>query len=663
MRFMQLFIPMLLVFCWNTLLQAQEGFGTQGFEPEKAECISPAQYETIWAAIEQSRTELKKRNPEIFEKNVQRVSFTWPLRQASGQNDPSYYGISNFVDHNKNYPNQLRDYNCGTRTYDLASGYSHQGTDIYIYPFPWHKMRNNHVEVIAAAAGRIIYKSDGNFDMNCAIGNNGNWNAVYVQHSDGSIAWYGHLKNGSLTTKAVGASVAQGEYLGRVGSSGSSTGPHLHFEVYDNTNKLIDPYSGSCNNIGSWWASQKPYYESSVNKIMTHSAHPVFPSCPNEEVINASNNFEPGKTVYCYAYLHDQQSGHQVTFKIYRPDNVQHATWTGTANTFYSSSHWYYYFTLPTNAQQGTWRYTLTYLGRTYTHNFTVATPCNAPSTAQLSATSITTSAARLNCTVTGVTHYAWSYRRSGTSTWSTPQTTTTNYLNISGLATGSTYEYVAAVWCGSKWSDWSAVRTFTTTAAGCSPPTASQFYASSITRNSARLNCSITGASAYDWSYRSSTGAWIEVPGTYVNYVNISGLLPNTTYYYVAAVRCGSVWSTWSAVKSFTTANTLTDEEAITSIDLTATTEEATQEPISVAAYPIPAHDILNVQLQLTQPDQITLYLRDVTGRIIQSMPLGNKEAGTYLENIDLKNTTPGMYVLDVVGTKSKKVLKIIVR
>ena len=101
---------------------------------------------------------------------------------------------------------------------------------MYTWPFSWYKMDHDQVKVVAAADGVIIYKSDGNFDKNCGF-NNDNWNAVYVEHADGSVAWYGHLKNGSLSTKAVGESVSSGEYLGIVGSSGSSTGPHLHFEV------------------------------------------------------------------------------------------------------------------------------------------------------------------------------------------------------------------------------------------------------------------------------------------------------------------------------------------------------------------------------------------------------------------------------------------------
>ncbi len=122
----------------------------------------------------------------------------------------------------------------------------------------------NGLEVIAAADGQIIYKHDGEFDMSCSFNSNP-WNAIYIRHNDGSVAWYGHFKSGTLTTKNVGDTVTEGEYLGVVGSSGNSTGPHLHFEVYEDDtyayDKLIDPYSGPSNNWNatSWWQSQKMF--------------------------------------------------------------------------------------------------------------------------------------------------------------------------------------------------------------------------------------------------------------------------------------------------------------------------------------------------------------------------------------------------------------------
>ncbi len=60
---------------------------------------------------------------------------------------------------------------------------------------------------------------------------------VYVDHSDGSQTRYAHMSNMNVD---VGASVSQGQVIGWVGSTGASTGPHLHFEIRQAGNS-IDP--------------------------------------------------------------------------------------------------------------------------------------------------------------------------------------------------------------------------------------------------------------------------------------------------------------------------------------------------------------------------------------------------------------------------------------
>jgi murein DD-endopeptidase MepM/ murein hydrolase activator NlpD len=182
----------------------------------------------------------------------------WPLRAAPGvAADPGYHGISNFVDLDPAYPNHLLDWNCGTRTYDLASGQNHAGIDIFLWPFPWLKMDQQAVDIVAAAPGTIIGKTDGNDDRSCPNHYSADWNAVYVRHADGSVAWYGHMKKSSLTAKAIGASVATGEFLGKVGSAGFSTGPHLHFENHSAVSNytILEPFHGACNAPASLWRS------------------------------------------------------------------------------------------------------------------------------------------------------------------------------------------------------------------------------------------------------------------------------------------------------------------------------------------------------------------------------------------------------------------------
>lgn len=282
--------------------------------------------------------------------------------------------ISNYVDQNPAVPNLLLDWNCGARTYDSSSGYNHAGIDIFTWPFTWKKMDDNLVEVVAGAPGTIVYRNDGNFDRSCGFNNN-NWNAIYIRHAENSVAGYGHMKNGSLNAKPVGSTVVAGEKLGIVGSSGNSTGPHLHFELYDSLGVLKDPFQGPCNtmNTQSWWASQEAYRASRLNRLSTQSAFPTFPACPTTETTFEKSVYRPGEVVYSVAYYRDQQSGQQTQYSIIRPDGSAFQTWSHTSPSTYSASYWSWSYGLPTNVPTGQWKFRAVYNGTTYEQNFTVS--------------------------------------------------------------------------------------------------------------------------------------------------------------------------------------------------------------------------------------------------------------------------------------------------
>ena len=82
--------------------------------------------------------------------------------------------------------------------------------------------------ILASARGVVTY---------AAWSDAGYGNFVIVQHANGYVSRYAHL---SRYEAQVGQVLAQGQVLGYVGSTGNSTGPHLHFEILYNGSPL-DP--------------------------------------------------------------------------------------------------------------------------------------------------------------------------------------------------------------------------------------------------------------------------------------------------------------------------------------------------------------------------------------------------------------------------------------
>ena len=348
-----------------------------GGMPLPGDEISPAEYARIEAAISANIQALRQSGqlPVAVKKATPSVSLQWPVRMVPGHPERDARTISNFVDHDPAFPHHVLEYMCDSRTYDTPSGYNHQGTDITAFPFGLRKMDNDEAIVVAAAPGIIVYREDGQFDRNCAMSNLAMWNAVYVQHADGSIAWYGHLKAHSLTTKRVGDAVDVGEFLGVMGSSGSSTGPHLHFELHDADGNVIDPFAGPCNGqiTESLWAVQRPYFEPAINSVLTGDAAPELDACPVAGTSHGTAYFQSGQTIYVTAFLRDQHLQDSAVFNLYRPDGTKYASQTIVSNAdFYPASYWYWALPLPAAAASGDWRFEVAFAGQTQSVGFHV---------------------------------------------------------------------------------------------------------------------------------------------------------------------------------------------------------------------------------------------------------------------------------------------------
>ncbi len=86
--------------------------------------------------------------------------------------------------------------------------------------------------VYAVKDGEVIY----------AAKQTGYGNFVIIDHGNGVSSCYAHMQDNSLTV-SVGQKVVQGQAIGKVGSTGYSTGPHLHFEIRVN-GKTTNPLDG-----------------------------------------------------------------------------------------------------------------------------------------------------------------------------------------------------------------------------------------------------------------------------------------------------------------------------------------------------------------------------------------------------------------------------------
>lgn len=87
------------------------------------------------------------------------------------------------------------------------------------------------IPVVASASGTVVTANSGW---------RGYGHTVVIDHGGGIQTRYAHMYPGSITVR-VGQKVYQGQQIGRIGSTGNSTGPHLHFEVLVNGRK-VNPY-------------------------------------------------------------------------------------------------------------------------------------------------------------------------------------------------------------------------------------------------------------------------------------------------------------------------------------------------------------------------------------------------------------------------------------
>ena len=116
-------------------------------------------------------------------------------------------------------------------------------TGTYIWPLPgyrpgsaygwrihpiWGDRRFHAGEDIGAPMGTPILAADSGIATVIPDNGNGYGNYIIINHGGGRTTLYAHMSGFAVSN---GATVTQGQTIGYVGSTGNSTGPHLHFEV------------------------------------------------------------------------------------------------------------------------------------------------------------------------------------------------------------------------------------------------------------------------------------------------------------------------------------------------------------------------------------------------------------------------------------------------
>jgi len=168
------------------------------------------------------------------------VDHDWPDSQA---------GVASANNDDSLLKTQCRDYQ-DRRAPHCYDG--HDGTD-YELVGGFDMMDRGVAEVLAAAPGVVTTVVDGNYDrchfsiwadapyyIDCD-GYEMAANKVFIDHADGTQTRYLHLKKDSVIVEE-GDHVRCGQMLGLTGSSGISSGPHVHFEVRRD-GLVVDPFS------------------------------------------------------------------------------------------------------------------------------------------------------------------------------------------------------------------------------------------------------------------------------------------------------------------------------------------------------------------------------------------------------------------------------------
>ncbi len=208
-----------------------------------------AEYESMLTDLDAKQAELEDEQAALEEQITHAQQLIVEL-EAQIETDREAYEAE--LAREAELESQIQDMIAELERQEAANSITSTGT--YIWPLPgyspgsaygwrihpiWGDMRFHAGEDIGAPSGTPILAADSG--VATVIPNNGNGygNYIMINHGGGRVTLYAHM---SAFAVSNGATVTQGQVIGYVGSTGNSTGPHLHFEVRVN-GATTDPKS------------------------------------------------------------------------------------------------------------------------------------------------------------------------------------------------------------------------------------------------------------------------------------------------------------------------------------------------------------------------------------------------------------------------------------
>jgi len=268
--------------------------------------------------------------------------FVLPIAGTYG----SDFIIVNYVDWGAG--SQVLDHHCLDKSYN-----GHQGTDFVIKHF---SSMDAGIDVLAIDTGIVIALQDGLFDREKTSDTAkrlGNY--IGLSHANKLQSYYGHLKNGSINVK-LGDTIFPGSVLGQVGSSGNSSDPHLHFELWYDSSYYIDPFKGPCGNAFSYWTKSIPY----DSTFFTWDAglvnfQPKLDTL-KEGLANIDTFYKQDEAISFWSLHGGLRTGDSLKIRWYTPDGI---LWFDYANRLEKNWWYYYYWTYintPIDGTDGLWK-------------------------------------------------------------------------------------------------------------------------------------------------------------------------------------------------------------------------------------------------------------------------------------------------------------------